>query len=67
MTLEKDLARFAEKPKETSPYEKHSLLRNPFPGYGEPPIDVCTDQEPIKDNFIDVLQELFLRGKAVAY
>ena len=56
MTLEKDLARFAGKPKETNPYEKHSLLRNPFPGYGEPPINVCTDQDPIKDNFIDVLQ-----------
>ena len=56
MTLQKDLFRFAPESEKATPYEKHSLLKNPFPGYGEIVFDVCTDQDPIKDNFIDVLQ-----------
>ena len=56
MTLQKDLSRFAKKTEETNPYEKHFLLKNPFPGYGETAYDVCTDQDTIKDRFVNVLQ-----------
>lgn len=63
MTLQKDLERLAEKAKETNPYVKHSLLRNPFPGYGESPVDVCTNQESIRGKFIDVLQNFSTETK----
>ena len=56
MTLQKDLSRFAGESEEINPYEKHSLRKNPFPGYGETVSDVCTDQDLIKDKFVDVLQ-----------
>ena len=56
MTLQQDLSRFPAESEKATPYEKHSLLKNPFPGYGETVFDVCTDQDPIKDIFIDVLQ-----------
>ena len=46
VTREKDLALFGGKPEEENPYERHFLLENPFPGYGEiGEFDVCTNQE----------------------
>ena len=56
MTLTKDLARFKAKSEELNPYEAHFLLGNPFPGSGETGFDVCTDQDPIKNEFVYQLQ-----------
>ena len=57
MTREKDLALFGGKPEEENPYERHFLLKNPFPGYGEVgEFDVCTDQSTIKEKFVSLLQ-----------
>ena len=56
MTLIKDLFLFEAKPEELNPYEKHFLLKNPFPGAGETRFDVCTDQDEIKKEFIYRLQ-----------
>lgn len=54
MTLNKDVsALFDEKGK--NPYKKHFLLANPFPGYGEIPSDVCTDQDALKEEFASIL------------
>ncbi len=52
MTLANDLSLFEVEPQELNPYEKHFLLKNPFPGHGEPRSDVCTDQEDLKKRFI---------------
>lgn len=55
MTINKDIsALFDEKRK--NPYKKHFLLANPFPGYGEVPSDVCTDQNILKKEFASILQ-----------
>lgn len=58
MTIKKDLELFGiAKP---NPYEQYFLLDNPFPAYGEQPqrerADVCTDQQPIKENFVNILR-----------
>jgi hypothetical protein len=50
-------ALFGEVIEKPNPYEKYSLLKNPFPGHGERPrADVCTDQEKIKEKFAEVLR-----------
>ena len=55
MTINKDIsALFDEKRK--NPYKNHFLLVNPFPGYGEVPSDVCTDQNILKKEFASILQ-----------
>jgi len=41
--------------KKPNPYEKFSLLENPFPGYGDVRTDVCTNQQEIKKAFLDLL------------
>ena len=56
MTLKNDLSRFREKPQAPNPYEQHFLLKNPFPGPGEMLFEVCSDQENIKQRFIDILK-----------
>lgn len=53
MTIQRDLAQFAVRSSEPNPYEKHFLLKNPFPGRGETRADVCTDQEEIKEIYIN--------------
>lgn len=63
MTLLKDLARFTGMPEETNPYKDYHLLRNPFPEYGDKVIEVCTDQDLIKDKFIYVLENFFSEAK----
>ena len=55
MTFKKDLSRFKGKPKGPNLYEKHFLLKNPFPGHGETNFDVCSDQDGIKDEFVEIL------------
>lgn len=55
MTLSSDLSRF-DAPIQPNPYEAHHLLENPFPGFGETRADVCTDQNEIKEDFVDVLR-----------
>ena len=56
MTWKKDLILFEVKPNEPNPYEGHFLIRNPFPGSGETGFDVCSDQEDIKQKFIEIIQ-----------
>ena len=56
MTLKKDLSLFKVEPEEPNPYEQYFLLENPFPGYGDPEFDVCTDQDIIKQRFVDILR-----------
>lgn len=56
MTLKKDLSLFGAKSEELNPYERHFLLKNPFPGHGELDSDVCTDQDEIKRKFVHTLQ-----------
>ena len=56
MTLKEDLTRFKDKPKGPNLYEKHYLLKNPFPGHGETNFDVCSDQDVIKDKFVQILE-----------
>ena len=57
MTREQDLSLFGGKPEELNPYERHFLLKNPFPGYGETgELDVCTDQNTIKKKFVSLVQ-----------
>ena len=56
MTLKKDLSLFEVEPEELNPYERHFLLENPFPGYGDPDFDVCTDQDDIKQAFVYTLR-----------
>ena len=56
MTLKTDLSLFKVEPEELNPYEQYFLLENPFPGYGEPESDVCTDQEAIKQDFVYTLR-----------
>ena len=58
MTLTKDLSRFEIGPKD-NPYEEYFLLENPFPGYGEPKFEVCTEQDELKDKFVSTLRNFF--------
>ena len=62
MTLTKDLSLFEDKPQD-NPYEKYFLLENPFPGYGEPKFEVCTDQEELKDKFVSTLRNFSTDAK----
>ena len=55
MTLKKDLSLFEVEPEEPNPYEQHFLLENPFPGYGETNFNVCSDQDAIKKEFVQIL------------
>ena len=55
MTLQGDLDQLEAEHKRENPYEKHYLLKNPFPAKGETAFDVCTDQEEIKDEFKSIL------------
>ena len=59
MTLEEDLSLFEVESEGLNPYEKHFLLRNPFPGHGEGEtgFDVCTDQDEIKRAFVYILRD----------
>ena len=63
MTLKKDLSLFEVNPEELNPYEEHFLLENPFPGYGEPKFDVCTDQDVIKEAFVYLLRNFSSEAK----
>ena len=63
MTLKEDLALFKDKPKGPNLYDKHFLLENPFPGYGETVFDVCTNQEVIKKDFIHILENFSSEAK----
>lgn len=63
MTLTKDLSRFEVAHQELNPYEKHFLLENPFPGYGDPKFDVCTDQNDLKDKFVYILKNFSTDAK----
>ncbi len=65
MTLEKDLSLFEVESEELNPYEKHFLLRNPFPGHGEGEMgfDVCTDQDEIKRAFVYILRDFSADAK----
>ena len=65
MTRRKDLSLFGMEPKELNPYEKHFLLKNPFPGHGEGKMefDVCTDQEKIKKAFVYILRDFSTEAK----
>lgn len=65
MTLEKDLSLFEVKSEELNPYEKHFLLRNPFPGHGEGEMgfNVCTDQDEIKKAFVYILRDFSTEAK----
>lgn len=56
MTLKTDLSLFKVEPDKLNPYEQYFLLENPFPAYGEPESDVCTDQEAIKQDFVYTLR-----------
>ena len=55
MTLKKDLYLFQAEPEEPNPYEQYFLLENPFPGYGETDFNVCSDQDAIKKEFVQIL------------
>ena len=55
MTLKKDLSLFKVEPEEPNPYEQYFLLENPFPGYGETNFNVCSDQDAIKKEFVQIL------------
>ncbi len=56
MTLKEDLSSLFEvDPEEPNPYEKYFLLENPFPGYGETNFNVCSDQDAIKKEFVQIL------------
>ena len=55
MTLKKDLSLFEVEPEEPNPYEQYFLLENPFPGYGEANFNVCSDQDAIKKEFVQIL------------
>ena len=55
MTLKKDLSLFEVEPEEPNPYEQYFLLENPFPGYGETNFNVCSDQDGIKKEFVQIL------------
>jgi hypothetical protein len=63
VTLKKDLSLFEVNPEELNPYEEHFLLENPFPGYGEPKFDVCTDQDVIKEAFVYLLRNFSSEAK----
>ena len=63
MTLTKDLSRFEVDHQELNPYEKHFLLKNPFPGYGDPKFEVCTDQDALKDKFVSTLMNFSTNAK----
>ena len=65
MTLKKDLSLFGVESEELNPYEKHFLLRNPFPGHGEDEMgfNVCTDQEEIKKAFVYILRDFSADAK----
>lgn len=63
MTLKNDLSLFDVKSTELNPYERHFLLENPFPGYGETDFDVCTDQPEIKKTFVTILQDFSSTAK----
>ena len=63
MTFTKDLSRFKGKPKGPNLYEKHFLLKNPFPGHGETNFDVCSDQDGIKNEFIQILGDFSSEAK----
>ena len=65
MTLKKDLSLFGVESEELNPYEKHFLLRNPFPGHGEGEMgfDVCTDQDEIKRAFVYILRDFSADAK----
>ena len=63
MTLKKDLSLFGGKSKGLNLYEKHFLLENPFPGPGETDFDVCSDQEAIKQEFVQILENFSSEAK----
>jgi hypothetical protein len=56
MTLTDDLRLLEIAIERPNPYERFSLLENPFPGHGDTRADVCTDQRQIKQAFVDILR-----------
>ena len=63
MTLKKDLGELFQSESVDNPYERYSLLENPFPGYGETGFDVCSDQGEIKEKFVTILQDFSATAK----
>ena len=55
MTLRDDLDLIEAESVDFNPYEDHHLMENPFPGYGETKLDVCFDQNDLKQKFASVL------------
>ncbi|MFI5421994.1 MAG: hypothetical protein ACHQ1H_13600 [Nitrososphaerales archaeon] len=62
MTMQDDLSKFTGN-RVTNPYEQYNLLENPFPTYGDSRADVCTDQDEIKQKFIEILQNFGVGAK----
>ncbi|MCZ7545102.1 MAG: hypothetical protein M5R40_16970 [Anaerolineae bacterium] len=62
MTLKEDLKRF-QRPAEPNPYHHYQLLENPFPGHGEKPVAVCTNQDEIKQRFVSLLSDFHTGAK----
>lgn len=69
MTLERDLDILAADSNRPNHFESHYLLKNPFPGDGDPAFDVCADQEEIRQRFTSTLgnfstdaKRLFISG-----
>jgi hypothetical protein len=46
-----------------NPYNSYFLLDNPFPGRGEKPGEVCTNQQEIKRVFANILQSFDTKSK----
>ena len=65
MTLYKDLAKLKAERSKGNPYEKHYLLKNPFPKRGDTTFFVCTDQEEIKGEFISTLGNFSSEAKRI--
>ena len=56
MTLRDDLDLIEVESDDFNPFEKHYLMDNPFPGYGETRLDVCFNQKNLKQKFVSVLR-----------
>jgi hypothetical protein len=56
MTFEKDLDKFKESTNSENPYLKYNLLNNPFPGVGEEPTEVLSNQEVVKELFFNKIR-----------
>ena len=57
VTIKFDLSLFGNESERLNPYKEHFLLNNPFPGYGEIELEVCTNQKEIKKKFVGHLRD----------